>query len=79
MAGGLLVRKWWARQATINRRAAACGKGVGYTFRRSKPSPYMIEGEGGRFGSTKRKHIIVRCRLHDVARQGGRNKKIGQR
>ena len=32
MAGGLLVCKWLVQQATINRRAAACGKGVGYTF-----------------------------------------------
>jgi hypothetical protein len=76
MAGGLLVRKWSARQATINQRAAACGKGVGYTFRRVKPSsPYKIEGEGGRFGSTKRKNIIVRCGLHNVVQPGGQNKK----
>jgi hypothetical protein len=79
MAGGLLVRKWSAQQATINRRAAVCGKGVGYTFRRAKPSPYKIEGEGGRFGSTKRKNIIVCCGLHDVVQPGGQNKKIGQR
>jgi hypothetical protein len=71
MAGGLLVRKWLARQATINQRAAACGKGVGYTFCQAKPSPYKIEGEEGRFGSTKRKHIIVRCGLHDVVQPGG--------
>jgi hypothetical protein len=79
MAGGLFVRKWSARQATINRHAAAFGKGVAYTFRQVKPSPYKIEGEGGRFGSTKRKHIIVRCGLHDVVQPGGQNKKIGQR
>jgi hypothetical protein len=80
MAGGLLVRKWSAQQATINQqRAATCGKGVGYTFRQEKPSPYMIEGEGGRFGSAKRKHIIVLCGLHDVVQSGGRNKTIGQR
>jgi hypothetical protein len=73
MAGGLLVRKWSVWQATINQRAAACGKGAGYTFRRAKPSPYiyMIEGEGGRFGSTKRKHIIVHCGLHNVVQSGG--------
>jgi hypothetical protein len=67
------VRKWSAWQATINQRAAACGKGAGYTFRRAKPSPYiyMIEGEGGRFGSTKRKHIIVHCGLHNVVQSGG--------
>ena len=75
MAGGLLVRKWSARQATINRRAAACGKGVGYMFRRAKPSPYKIEGDGGRFGLTKRKNIIVRCGLHNVVQPGGQNKK----
>jgi hypothetical protein len=65
MAGGLLMRKWSARQATINRRATACGKGVGYTFRRAKPSPYKIEGEGGRFGSTKRKtsSCVVVCTM----------------
>ena len=28
----LLVRDWSAWQGTINRRAAACGKGVGYMF-----------------------------------------------
>jgi hypothetical protein len=76
MACGLLVRKWSAQQATINQRAATCGKGVGYTFRQEKPSPYMIEGEGGRFGSTKRKHIIVHCGLHDDARPGEPDKKI---
>jgi hypothetical protein len=76
MAGGLLVHKWWSRQATINQCAAAYGKGVIYMFRQAKPSPYMIEGEGGRFGSTKRKNIFVRCGLHDVARRGGRNKKM---
>jgi hypothetical protein len=77
--GWWFARAWSAWQATINRRAAACGKGVGYTFRRAKPSPYKIEGEGGRFGSTKRKNIIVRCGLHDVVQPGGRNKKIVQR
>jgi hypothetical protein len=35
--------------------------------------PYMIEGEGGRFGSTKQKHIIVHCGLHDVVQSGGQN------
>jgi hypothetical protein len=47
--------------------------------RRAKPSPYKIEGEGGRFGSTKRKNIIVRCGLHNVVQPGGQNKKISQR
>ena len=28
----LLVCNWWARQGTINQRAAACGKGVSYMF-----------------------------------------------
>jgi hypothetical protein len=77
MAGGLLVCKWSAQQVTMNQRAAACGKGVGYTFRQEKPSPYMIEGEGGRFGSTKRKHIIVRCGLHNDAWPGEPDKKSG--
>ena len=52
---GLLVR----RQATINRCAAAWRKGIGCTFCRAKLSPYKIEGEGGQFGSTKRKNIIM--------------------
>jgi hypothetical protein len=65
--------------ASNNKPTAACGKGVGYTFRRAKPSPYKIEGEGGRLGSTKRKNIIVRCGLHYVVQPGGRNKKISQR
>ena len=52
-----------ARQATINRPAAAGRKGVGYVptrFAGKKPSPYKIEGMGGRFGRRKRKNIIAR-------------------
>ena len=67
------------QQATINRRAAAWRKGIGCTFCRAKPSPYKIEGEGGRFCSTKRKTSSCLCGLHDVARPGEPDKKIGQR
>jgi hypothetical protein len=39
-------------------------------FAGKKPSPYKIEGVGGRFGWRKRKNIIVLCGLHGVALPG---------
>ena len=48
-------------------------------FARKKPSPYKIEGVGGRFGQGKRKNIIFHGGLNSVARRGVSNKKIRRR
>ena len=48
-------------------------------FAGKKPSPYKIEGVGGRFVGGSENKIIVRCGLHGVAQPGVHNKKFRQR
>ena len=67
-------------QATINQRAAAWQKGVGYTFcQAAADSLYKIGGVGGRFVGGSQKTSACLCGLNSVARQGEPDQKIRRR
>ena len=75
----LLERNRPARQATINRRAAAWGEGVGYTFGQEEAVSLQDWTHGREICRRKPKNIIVLVCLHDVAQQGEPDQNIRQR